>query len=296
MMKVALHSVPRSGSSWVGEIFNSSPAVVYRYQPLFSFAFKDQLRPTSSAADIDAFFKDIGVSDDPFIGQHEKRVEGTLPRFRKEAPACVVYKEVRYHYLVEHLLSTANDVRVIGLIRSPLSVISSWLRAPREFRGDLGWDAMEEWRCAPKKNAGRCEEYNGFEKWVEVAHLFHRLRRNYPERFRLLHYGDLLIDTCEVVKDLFAWVGLPFGEQTQQFLAESTSRNVDHAYSVYRTHAVDDKWKEQLDPRIVRAIVRELRGSDLEYLLGLTESEIQSILNVEADQGDDVRPDTANHA
>ena len=40
---VAIHGVPRSGTSWIGEIINSSPNVLYKFQPLFSYALKDFL-------------------------------------------------------------------------------------------------------------------------------------------------------------------------------------------------------------------------------------------------------------
>ena len=37
MKNVAIFGVPRSGTSWLGQIFNSSPMVAYRFQPLFSY-------------------------------------------------------------------------------------------------------------------------------------------------------------------------------------------------------------------------------------------------------------------
>lgn len=41
MHKIAIHSVPRSGSTWLGEILNSSANVKYCFQPLFSYKFKE---------------------------------------------------------------------------------------------------------------------------------------------------------------------------------------------------------------------------------------------------------------
>ena len=41
MRHLALFGCPRSGTSWLGQIFNSAPDVAYRYQPLFSYEFKD---------------------------------------------------------------------------------------------------------------------------------------------------------------------------------------------------------------------------------------------------------------
>ena len=166
MKKVAIHSVPRSGSTWLGQIFNSHPDVAYRYQPLFSYAFKDRLNDHSTMEEIRKFFEELSLSQDKFLLQIE---EGSLsnkyPVFEKNLPPThVVYKEVRYHHIVENLLKQDNEILVIGLVRNPMAVMHSWLKSPREFRRDLGWDVMEEWRSGASKNAGKIEEFYGFDK------------------------------------------------------------------------------------------------------------------------------------
>ncbi len=40
MNNIVIHSVLCSGSSWLGEIINSSPNVLYQFQPLFSHEFQ----------------------------------------------------------------------------------------------------------------------------------------------------------------------------------------------------------------------------------------------------------------
>ena len=69
--KIAIHSAPRSGSSWLGSIFDSHPEVAYRFQPLFSYTHKDQLNESSSLNEINDFFEDILKSKDEFILQKE---------------------------------------------------------------------------------------------------------------------------------------------------------------------------------------------------------------------------------
>ena len=79
MQKSAIHSVPRSGSTWLGEILNSSPYVKYCFQPLFSYQFKDFLDEYSSKKDVDRFFSMLSDTDDDFICQNAQRIAGTLP-------------------------------------------------------------------------------------------------------------------------------------------------------------------------------------------------------------------------
>lgn len=266
--KLAIHSVPRSGSTWLGELFNSHPKIIYKYQPLFSYAFRDRLSLSSKPEDIDLFFNDISNSDDDFINQIDARNNGKLPIFNdKESCRAIVYKEVRFHHLVEHLLNTSNNLKLVGLVRNPLAVINSWLRAPKEFRSDLGWKINEEWQFAPKKNLDKVEEFNGYEKWKEVARLFLKLEKIYPKRFKLIIYNDLLQNTEQEIKDLFAFINLEIDIETVKFIKDSKKKNVKDAYSVFKKQDIDDKWKTQLSSDIVNYIIKDLKGTELEKFL-----------------------------
>ena len=269
MIKVALHGVPRSGTSWVGEIFNSSPNTIYRFQPLFSYALKDFLTPSSTAKEINSFFDQLIVTEDDFIQQKAKREAGILPQFSKESATHIVYKEVRYINILCNMMQNTDDVFLVGIIRNPLSVINSWIKAPREFRGDLGWNKMEEWRYALKKNLNRSEEFNGYEKWKEAAYIFHRLRDFYPERTCIFCYHDLIVNPIKITQCLFEAVSLPFTVSTEKFITESTGSDHPDPYSVYRHQATDDNWKRELNPKIRDEIYADLHGTELErYILG----------------------------
>lgn len=268
MKRIAIHSVPRSGSTWLGEIFNSHPSVNYNYQPLFSYAFKGYLTPHSELNDIVSFYEKIAQSDDEFINQSEARNGNKLPIFKKEHKYnTVVYKEVRYHNIIRNLLLKDEQIIIIGLIRNPIATIHSWLKAPREFRKDLGWDENLEWRFAPKKNMNKPEEYNGFEKWKETTFLFEKLQTEFPERFKIIVYNNLLKNTISEVKEMFNFCGLPMHKNTLQFLESSMSHNNINSYSVFKVKKDDKKWVDNLSPDIIESITKELKGSSLEKYL-----------------------------
>lgn len=264
MKKFAIHGLPRSGSTWIGEIFNSSPHVCYRYQPLFSYALKSYLGEGSTRGDIDVFYRELRDGDDAFLLQSSARESGRLPIFRKEEITHVGYKEVRYHHILPNFLRKTKDVKIVLIQRSPFSVINSWLNAPREFRGDLGWSRLEEWRYALKKNLNRPEEFNGYEKWKEAALLFHYLAKQYPERVLILRYDELLKSPTIQAQQAFDFLGLDYTEQTNQFLCGDECSD-DDAYSVVRNGQTDEKWKTQLESEIVDEINEDLKGSVLEY-------------------------------
>lgn len=264
MKKIAIHGVPRSGTSWLGEIFNSSPSTVYKYQPLFSYAFKHFLTPSSGTNTIEEFFDLLETSNDDFLDQTEARRRGVLPKFDKTVATHVVYKEVRYHHILPNLARKAgDDAKIILLARNPFSVIHSWLNAPREFRSDLGWTVEEEWRYALKKNLNRPEEFNGYEKWKEATSVFLSLQSQMPGKVRVVKYSDLVTDPLGTVKGLFAFVDLSVTQSTENFLDRSTRCENSDAYSVFRHAPADDLWKAGLPDFVVQEIKEELVGTSL---------------------------------
>lgn len=252
--RVAIHSVPRSGSTWLGSIFDSHPNVAYRFQPLFSFTHKSQLNDSSSLDEINSFYKDILHSTDKLVLQKEAIRNDKVPNFKKENTTHIIYKEVRYNNILENILEKDNTSKIIGLIRNPFAVINSWLRAPKEFKKELNWKIEEEWRFAPKKNLNKSEEFNGYEKWKEAAFLFLELRKRYPEQFYLVNYDSLLTTKEAVVKDLFKFCDLEMTSQTLNFLNKSSENNDADAYSVFKKKSVDDKWQTELPQYIIDEI------------------------------------------
>jgi hypothetical protein len=190
-----------------------------------------------------------------------------VPHFSKEQPHAVVYKEVRYHHILENLLKQTNDVKVIGLVRNPLATLYSWWQAPKEFRADLGWDFEEEWLKAPKKNLDKPEEFNGYLKWKEAALLFEMLHQHYTDRFYLVSYTSLLKETEQTVQELFAFALLEYLPQTAEFLTQSKARKTADAYGVYKIKSDDTQWESQLPESIVKFVHNDLQGTILEKYL-----------------------------
>lgn len=263
---IAIQSVPRSGSSWLGQIFKSSPQVAFRFQPLFAYAFKGRLGPQSERAECIRFFEDLLHTKDDFILQRDSRIHVDYPSFAEpEEATLLVMKEVRYHNILRNLMHQVPELKVVGLVRHPCAVIDSWIHAPREF--DPEWSVEEQWRTGALKNEGRPEEFFGFDKWKEVALLFLELSSAYPDRLKVLRYADLNADPVSVVRDLFAFCGTEFSPEVERFIQESRSKEGNDANSIYRKARPDDAWKKRLPKTIADAIHDELKGGPLERFL-----------------------------
>lgn len=265
--RIAIHGVPRSGTTWLGEIINSSPNVVYKYQPLFSYELKGFLNEASSLIDINSFFEKLLTLKSPFLDQLQAKADGIIPVFAKAEITHIAYKEVRYHHILKNLLLKDSGIKILGVVRNPFAVMNSWLESPREFRKDLGWSEEEEWRFAEKKNCNRTEEFYGFEKWKQVAYLFHELEMLFPDRFLLVNYDNLLRDTQNQVNQIYMFCGLSLSPQTTEFLSTSRKMGKETTYSVYRRKKKDDKWKGNLNQRIITEIEKDLNGTKLEKYL-----------------------------
>tara|TARA_R110002096_G_scaffold432801_1_gene650225 strand:- start:757 stop:1581 length:825 start_codon:yes stop_codon:yes gene_type:complete len=259
LTRIALHSVPRSGSTWVGSIFDSSPNTEYRFQPLFSYTHKGQIGEEASLEEIICFFKDIRETNDSFVLQEDSKTKQHIPQFVKENPSHLVYKEVRYHNIIENLLLKDNEIKIVGIIRNPFSTINSWLKAPKEFKEELGWKIEEEWKGASKKNLNKPEEYNGYDKWKEVAILFLNFQKKYPNQFYLLSYSELLENSEHEIRKVFDFCNLEFAKQTKHFIEKSTSSTLKDkdAYSVYNSKDKDDAWKKSLPSYIKEEIIND---------------------------------------
>ena len=143
---VSIHGVPRSGTSWLGQIFNSSPDVKFKYQPLFSYAFKDKIDLRSNENEIRNYYKSLYDFNDEFLDQKKNIVNGLYPNFKKKNkhPDFLVTKMNRYHFLILHLMEQIDNIVFIAIVRHPCAVLNSWKNNPQEFKE--GWDFKKEWR------------------------------------------------------------------------------------------------------------------------------------------------------
>lgn len=263
---VVVAGVARSGTSWLGEIINSSPDTAYRFQPLFSYAFKGALSEDSSREDMNRFFTGIYSSNDPFLLQQDKRDSGAYPTFHKNPVAShLAFKTCRYQYTVPRILRIWPEAKVIGLVRHPCAALNSWVHNPKEF--PPGSNILAEWRFGACKNEGLPEHFFGYYKWREVANLYLDLAQQFPDRFLLVRYRDLVEDTEEQVESVFRHIGLPVSGQTQSFITERRDGHGDNPYSVFRSDTDLNKWRRSLPEIITQSVYEDLRGTRLEFFL-----------------------------
>ena len=267
---VWLNGMPRSGTSWLSQIFDSHSDVRFRLSPLFSYAFKNFVNKSSSKQRWDDFFTSVyNKEGDPFMEQIENKRKGSYPIFEKKEkkPSFLVIKDTRYHNLTQTILTNHKEVKFIHIIRNPCASICSWLRAPKEFPSTD--DPLMFWRSGDNKKKGRIEEFWGFEDWKKLTNYYLTLEANYPDQVMTVCYEKLVENTLKLTSKMFEFVGLELLEdQTIRFIRESQSKSVEDVYSVYkRPEQVMNRWEQLLDDKIIRDIRSELKDTKLEKFL-----------------------------
>ena len=225
----AIFGAPRSGTSWLGQLFNASPNCIYRYQPLFSYEFKHYLSTESTESDIRQFHSDLITAKSKFVL--------TDHTFYKKEITHLAWKEVRYHHITQNLLKN-SDIKIVYIQRDALSTINSWYNAPKEFDKDK-WDIFNEWKYAPSKNRDLPEEFNGYKKWQEVRSIHTANKSRYPDRVYMVDYNDLKTDTISTLKEIYNFCGLKWDIQVSNFIKETITTHDSDAYSVYKNKSID---------------------------------------------------------
>lgn len=265
---IILNGMPRSGTSWLSQIVDSSSEVTYRVTPLFAYENKGRITESSSKEDWLALLRDSFETDNEYMTVRRQRERGLFPRFEKSGGASDVLaiKFDRFHNLMPSLLRLFRDdgIRFVFIVRHPCGAINSWLSAPREFPPDA--DPMENWRTGAVKKIEYGDHY-GFEDWCSVTRMHLDLVNRHPENCMFVRY-EALVDAAVVEgRQIFDFLDLKWTDQSEEFIRASQEAQSEDPYAVYKLPSVKDRWRETLDRRIVQQIEAELTGSELESFL-----------------------------
>jgi sulfotransferase family protein len=254
--------MPRSGTSWLSQILDSSPFVNFKMAPLFSYRFKDSVSEFSSQSQWKKFFQDVFVSDDDFLNQTERINRGEFMTFPKNQKLThLVIKDVRHHEVIDTLIRFNLPIKVIYIVRNPNAAIYSWISSKKEFPIDK--DPLKEWKMGNCRKINK-SEYWGFDDWKKLTYKYLNLNKKYPNKMLIVSYKDLVKDSIKVSTEIFNFCNLKINEQTFSFLRKSQTINHKSEFSVFKNINVIDKWKGKLLPKIIKEISNDLIGTELE--------------------------------
>jgi hypothetical protein len=262
---VFLVGMPRSGTTWLSQVFEAHPEVCVRLSPNYSYVLKDRLHVDSDAAAWTGVLGEAVASRDPFLTQDWRRTTGHLPRHPNGPAKRVVIKDTRFHALYQAGLRRLPQARCLYVVRHPCASLHSW-RTSREFPETADFTA--EWRSGACRKAEGAGEYWGFDDWCRVTRSYRRLQQEEPGRVRVFRYEDAVRDPAGVLADLFRFVGLHLHPAVTAFVDASRARHDPDPYSVFKDPArVVDRWRTALPAELIATVEAELHGTDLEEYL-----------------------------
>ena len=261
-----LTGMPRSGTSWLSQIFDSHPDVRFRLSPLFSYEYKNTLDQNSSKGAWTEVFRGAYLSKNEFMDQTARRASGEYPSFanKNASPSHLVVKDTRFHHLTRHALSLFPDLVVVAIIRHPCGAINSWLTTRGEF--PHGADPLKEWRTGACRKSG-VGEFWGFDDWKNVTAEHLDLAKIYPKQVIIQRYEELVERPVSEVTKLFHFAGLEIHRQTLEFVEASQQAHLPTDYAVFKDPSVSRRWMAELQPQIRNEIQEELRGTRFETFL-----------------------------
>lgn len=257
--------MPRSGTTWLSQIFSASRDVRLKSCPLFSYEFKNLLDEDSTTSDWQNLFSAVYRTNSEFLNQEHLRRYGLIPSRNEECFGRRLFiKSNRFHHLTPNMLLLNKNVRFVYLVRDPRASIYSWISDPHEFPDNA--DPLSEWKtgCCRKTNNG---EFWGFDDWVNVTAQAVKLSDVFPQQHKIIRYEELVRNPNEVINALCEFFRLPFSDEMKSFIELSHSRHDSHKHSVFKDPTKINNWRLLLDGSIANECERSVKGTPLEIFL-----------------------------
>ncbi len=257
--------MPRSGTSWLSQLIDSSPEVNFKMSPLFSYAFKQEVDEHSSEEDWINFLNNVYVSEDSFLLQTDRRNRNEFPTWqnKKTNPKHLLIKDVRHHDVLSKFI-VLDKTKLVYIVRNPLGCISSWINSKKEFPTQC--DPLKEWYTGQCRKVDR-HEFWGFSDWKKLTTRYLELEKSNPEKIKVIRYENLVKNTFDEVKNLFDFLNIELSQQTSDFIYQSQNRHDADEHSVFKSSAVVSKWKDLMPNEIILAIQKDLENSPLNIFL-----------------------------
>ena len=252
---VVILSIPRSGSTWVGEVLGLSASSLYLREPITQTFIKTRDSGPS-------FFE---LDEDNLPKTYESSATNALAGFplfpaqitqkpnqwalTKRKHKRVVIKEIN-PFMLDWLIKNFHP-RIVYLIRHPVAVTDSFNR--------LGWNGIQQ--IEPRLRKESLAKYKDQSPhtdsfWAQHGALQAIILNEVTEKmkdykdFRLVQYEHLCAEPVAVFKELYAFTELEWNDTVEQnIIKRSQPQTINtHNFSTQRNSAHEtEKWRHEVD-------------------------------------------------
>lgn len=295
---ILLFGMPRSGTTWVGKIFDSHPDTLYRHEP-DSWGLLNAIPLMAPVDRADEYARHIQDFCSRLPGMKLTKVAASTPIFPKN-----YYSHLRYQLFRLNVFAAKAAAKVLGeqpihnmirademprirvvwksieslgrlgvveramqrchgihIARHPCGYVASILRGESQRRFTSTVSASEDFNLLALCLDTPTARQNGLTlENLKVLHPVERLAWRWvlynakamediegESNCMTLRYEDLCRDPMGVAKQLFEFAQLPWNEQTENFVNQSTAKDVERYYSVVKDPLkASSKWKDEL--------------------------------------------------
>jgi hypothetical protein len=299
---ILIVGAPRSGTSWLGKIFDSHPDVLYRFEP-------DWFDPDEVVADCGR----VRANMARWIGNRDPRAAGKRPFFAKSwqtgparwLRACVIYaetaasraglpvwpapdlgsvtraravvKSIRLRDGLGAFAAACPKARALLIVRHPCGQVSSLIRGTRGGRFDLaepGTDMpFDEARTLAFAARHEVDDAT-FQRLPDAAKYAWSWREFCETAFasiagrsnaRVVVYEDLCAHPMEEARAILEFSNLNWNPRTKTFLTRSTQHDGRAGYYavVQNSVAAAQRWRSEMAPEDQEAVRSVVRDSPL---------------------------------
>ena len=282
--RVIIVSYKRSGSSFLGEIFNRHQDVLYLYEPLHSLTvvgeegtaiyhsmIKHLLRVIMSCRYAEHPYY-VGYSNDGEFRLRSRALsKSCVPNRRPGGPnkcdnidsrsmtaICeshqhIVVKSIRIKNIdiLQSVLGSEKTTRIIHLVRDPRAVISS----RRELNETE--DQKYSYKDAPslrKSARDLCRQMlRNLKQGAAI--------KEWVGHYHVIRYEDVATRPIYAVKELYNYVGIKQSQEIFDWIRKNTNaKKKTHFFSTTKNATVSiNKWKSNLDLKTIRLVEQECR-------------------------------------
>lgn len=280
---VILAGLPRCGTSWLGEILDTDPYVLYKFEPfLFEECWLFKGLPiaidTDSNKEDNLKAKNIltnGIKkmvyiNDKWLDRKKRHVyleknynipkkvlhfidflpqtlrEDLFEKIVASKHIKLVIKTPRSTFRLKWFNDVLKNLKIIYIIRHPCGYVNS-LKKGKKY--DMGVESIE------------ISSY----MWLMHNETVFSLRKDI-KYFKLVIYEELCKEPLKVVKEIFNFLNWQLSENTKSFVKETTSAEAQDPgyYSIYKNPLENAyKWKNELTKEEVNKINSIVGKSDI---------------------------------
>lgn len=283
---ILIVGLPRSGSSWLGNVLATGASMKYYREP-FSKSWHPEAEPFQYA------YVPAGAYNSAFDAYARRAFSGRIPSDRVAEhlwkryhrfprwPGRVLVKEV-HAILGAERLEEISGASIVVAIRHPASLAASWRRLGKTR------DIFREWQqigfqferlsdpALLRDHLGPYQEIleyaqgtgaSDFEKVGAIWGAMYRVLLNQAASrgWKVVTHEQLCVDSRLEFKALFQELELEWTDQTEAYLLESTTVDNGKPFDTRRVSEDEvGKWREELTPTELRDTLHTATAFDIE--------------------------------